>query len=285
MESTAGRMAATSCSPSQRSGKKMKRTLITLFVLLFSLHLHASESAQVMLFGTFHFQDAGLDVVKSKDINVFTAESQEYLQGLAQRLADFKPTRVLLEYNPRNDEEINGRYRDYLAGKYELPANEIYQLGFRLAKQAGHTRVYSFDNRDVEWQADAMFEYAKQHDSPEMNTFNEIIRTFTEEDEQARATLSLRELLMRANDADLERRNMDLYLSTNSIGAGDGYAGADSSASWWERNFRIYANIQQLAGPGERIIAIGGSGHMAILKQLLEIDQRLEAVAVNSYFD
>ena len=39
-----------------------------------------------------------------------------------------------------------------------------------------------------------------------------------------------------------------------------------------------------LAEPGERIIAIGGSGHMAILKQLLAIDGRLEGVAVDPYF-
>lgn len=47
------------------------------------------------------------------------------------------------------------------------------------------------------------------------------------------------------NDAEQERRNMDLYLATN---------------------------------------AIGGAGHMAILKQLLAIDGRLESVAVESYF-
>ena len=38
------------------------------------------------------------------------------------------------------------------------------------------------------------------------------------------------------------------------------------------------------AAPGERVIAIGGSGHMAILKQLLAIDGRLEGVAVDPYF-
>ena len=77
---------------------------------------------------------------------------------------------------------------------------------------------------------------------------------------------------------------MDLYLATNAIGAGDGYSGAVAAASWWKRNFFMYANIQKLAPPGERVIAIGGSGHMAILKQLLAIDTRLEGVAVNPYF-
>jgi hypothetical protein len=255
-----------------------------ILAILVTPSLLADESARVMLFGTFHFQDAGEDVVKNKDVDIFTPESQEYLLGLTQRLAEFKPTRVLLEYNPDNDEKINEQYREYLAGNFELPANEIFQLGFRIAKQSGHERVYSFDNRDVEWRAEAMFEYAKQHDSPEMKTFDEIIQQITAESEQARSTLPLAGLLKQQNDPAQERRNMDLYLATNAIGAGDGYSGAIASASWWERNFYMYANIQKLAAPGERIIAIGGTGHMAILKQLLAIDRRLEGVAVDPYF-
>jgi len=143
--------------------------------------------------------------------------------------------------------------------------------------------VIRFDNRDVEWQAEAMYEYARQHDSPEMKAHNEFIKSYTAESEQARATMSLKELLQRQNDFENERMNMDLYLATNSIGVGDGYSGAVSTASWWERNFYMYANIQKLAVPGERVIAIGGSGHMAILKQLLAIDSRLEGISVDSY--
>jgi hypothetical protein len=267
-----------------RLGNTTMKFLVSTIFLLMSLPLFAAQPGQVMLFGTFHFQDAGLDVVKSEDVDIFTAEAQEYLQGLTQRLQGYKPTRVLLEYSPENDELINERYRQYLEGTYELPANEIYQMGFRIAKQAGHERVYSFDNRDVEWEAEALFEYAEQHKPPEMDTFNQIIKSIGEERKEDRATMSLGDLLRHENDPETERNNMDLYLVTNPIGAGDGYSGAVASSSWWKRNFFMYANIQKLAAPGERVIAIGGTGHMAILKQLLAIDGQLEGVAVNSYF-
>jgi hypothetical protein len=88
-----------------------------------------------------------------------------------------------------------------------------------------------------------------------MVTFNEIIKSHTVDDEKARAGMGLHEVLKRSNDPDRDRLNMDIYLATNSIGAGDGYSGADASASWWQRNFRMFANIQQAAQPGERIIA------------------------------
>jgi len=54
----------------------MSRLLIALVLLLISLPLLAAQPAQVMLFGTFHFQDAGLDTVKVKDIDIFTEENQ-----------------------------------------------------------------------------------------------------------------------------------------------------------------------------------------------------------------
>lgn len=245
--------------------------------------LQAAEPGRVLLMGTFHFEDAGLDVVKSEDFDVMSADSQQYLQQLAQRLAEFKPTHVLLEYAPENEETVNQRFRDYLAGSFELPANEIYQLGFRVAQLAGLERVHSFDNRDVQWQADALFDYAQQHNPPEMQAFNQIIETVTREEEQARATLSLRDLLLRSNDAERDRLNMDLYLATNPVGAGEGFEGADAAASWWHRNFRMYANVQHHAAPGQRVLVLGGQGHIAILRQLLAIDRRLRAEDVHDY--
>ena len=262
----------------------MKKTLAALFMLFFIITAHATDPAKVLLIGAFHFSNPGKDVVKVDDVDVLDEASQQFLQQFAERLAGFKPTRVLLEYDPEKEDLINQRYSDYLAGTYELGVNEIYQLGFRIAKFSGLKAVQSFDHRDLQWQAEAMFEYAKVHESTEMKTFNEIIERITKEEAQARATENLRGLLMRSNNEERDRRNMDLYLATNAIGVGDGYSGADATASWWQRNFRMYANIQKVAQPGERLIVIGGQGHTAILKQLLRIDQRMEEEKVDGYF-
>lgn len=60
-------------------------------------------AAEVMLFGVFHFANPARDVVKTDQVNVMTAENQDYLEGLARRVAAFKPTAVLLEFNPDNE--------------------------------------------------------------------------------------------------------------------------------------------------------------------------------------
>lgn len=256
---------------------------ICVVSLLFWATAVMAEPAEVMLFGVFHFKDAGADMVKVEDINVLSEENQEYLDGLTSRLAEFNPTAVLLEYNPENEAQMNERYQAYLAGEFELQANEIYQLGFRIAKKAGLQRVYSFDHREVHWNAQPMFDYAEANDPAAMQAINALYQEITEEEAQVRKTMSLAELLTRANDPDRDRINMDSYLLTNAVGASDGWPGANATSSWWERNFRMYALIQKHATPGARVIAIGGQGHTSILKVLLGIDRRLQAEDVVPY--
>jgi hypothetical protein len=212
------------------------------------------EPAEVMLFGVFHFANPGLDTVKTEQINVMTEENQAYLEALADRIAEFNPTKILLEYPPEMDEKIQKRYQDYLNGTYELGSNENYQLGFRIASRSAAETVHGFDEQNVHWNAE----------------------------QQAHKTLTLKQLLLRANDAEQDRLNRSFYLMTNDVGEGDNFVGADATASWWHRNFRMFAVIQRYAQPGERVLVIGGQGHVAILKLFLDDDER-RAVDVTSY--
>ncbi|NQD36775.1 hypothetical protein HPT27_07030 [Permianibacter sp. IMCC34836] len=243
----------------------------------------SAAPAKVMLLGLFHFNNPGLDAVKFETIDVLKPASQAYLQALTERLSTFKPTKVLLEYDPQNEAQMNQRYQDYLAGKFELERNEIYQLGFRVAKLAGLRKVSSFDERNVNWNSD-YWTYMQEHDPEAMKAMENLIDSLSARFQHQHQTLSLRELLLVNNSPEEDRLNKDMYLLTNAVGASDGkYLGADASASWWQRNFRMYANIQLVATPGERVLVIAGQGHTAILRDLLRIDTRLVEEPVVPY--
>lgn len=236
---------------------------------------------QVMLVGTFHFSNPGRDAVKTRSLDVTTAESQQYLEALARRIAtSFRPTRVLLEYPPSSQADVERQFREFQRGQFELPVNEIYQLGFRVAKYSGLEQVRSFDHGDIEWQADRMLEYAEQNDPEAVADFNRKIEEMTAKSQLQQDSMSLQQLLELHNDAQELAANKALYIDTNEIGARDGYAGADAAASWWHRNFRMYANIQAEAHPGERVLVIGGSGHIAIIADFLHWDSRRKAADV-----
>lgn len=261
----------------------LARVILIIIFFYCSLGMAAEEEAQVMLFGVFHFSNPGNDVVKTAQIDVMTPENQVYLEGLARRIADFRPTVLLLEFDPENHARMQERYQQFIEGTYELGSNEIYQLGFRIAKLVGLETVYSFDERKVGWEAAELFEYMPKHDSETQAKMDGLIAEITEAHNLAHATKSLPELLMQSNDPQQDRLNKYLYILTNQVGAGHNFVGADSAASWWRRNFRMYANIQKHARPGERVVAIGGQGHTAILKDLLALDADRIAVDVRPY--
>ena len=110
-----------------------------------------------------------------------------------------------------------------------------------------------------------------------------LIEKISVDTQEAQNSLSLQKLLMRANDTDQDALNRAIYLLTNHVGDGDNFVGADAAASWWHRNFRMYALVQRYAQPGERVLAIGGQGHVAILRQLLADDRDRESVDIRRY--
>lgn len=243
----------------------------------------APGPAKVMVMGVFHFANPGLDMVKADVVDVATPGNQAYLAGLAERLAAFRPTDVLVECEPSAQAGQDAAFAAYRDGAAGLTVNEVQQIGFRVAKAAGLARVTCFDEGDVHWNADPMFAYIDAHQPDTKKAMDAMYASLSARESREQATLPLGQLLRLANDPERDRENKDLYIGTNAIDAGGGFAGADASASWWHRNFRMYANVQKAAAPGRRVLVVAGQGHTAILKDLLAIDGERAAEDVTPY--
>ena len=266
----------------------MKKTSLVLFCCyaLFSGMSSAAEDAEtvpasVMLLGTVHFANPGLDSVKSDVIDVTQPESQQWLEAFTSRLAkEFQPTVVVLEYPTALDEKINARYQDWRSGERALSINEIEQIGFRVAAAAGLPGVSGFDHTDVGWAAEPMFDWAKANAPERLAAMEAEIESLSAEQQRMQSTLSLGELLLINNDPADWAANRGLYIASNDLGALDDWSGADATASWWRRNLRMYALVQRAAQPGERVLVLAGSGHIAVIAQFLESDPSRKAVDV-----
>ncbi len=231
----------------------------------------AKAPAKVMLLGLFHFDNPGLDAVKYTPRDVMQANEQKYLVALSERLARFAPTKVLLEYPSARDAVINERYTEYVAGKYELPRNEIYQLGFRVAKLAGLKTVNGFDAETPPFDA-ALWGYLSSEPALEKR-LNDMIAAESAREESNHRTMSLKQILASSNSPREDLHNKGFYMTLNDVAASKGlFHGADASANWWHRNLRMYALVQMHAQPGERVLVIAGSGHTAILRDFLRAD-------------
>jgi hypothetical protein len=253
-----------------------------------SSFLDAGPRPKLMFLGTFHFADAGLDGYKPKhDINIMEPARQREVAALVERLARFRPTKVLIEARPADMEKLNGRYRDYLAGKYELKSNEIYQIAFRLAKRMGHTQLYGIDVKGRDYYDDAQWKVEKEKFglATAPAAWDQRFQKLYEYDDELKTTMPLVDFLRYINSPQRLRAGHGAYLTGIFHAADDeDHFGPDNLSGWWyDRNLRIFDQIWRAAhDPSDRALVLIGAGHLPILLHAAQSSPEFEWVDVLS---
>lgn len=266
-------------------------TLLGVLLLLvapgFVMQGHAQAAApagktEVLVLGTYHFANPGLDVVKVEVADVLSPAKQAEIRSIVEALARFRPTKIAVEQVPATAPRLDSAYRAYRASTHQLTRDETEQLGFRLAAMLEHPRLYPVDHRG-EFPFGPLMQYAAANDTAFVSEVNREMARITAESNQQHRDLTIPQILRAANDpADLARGHA-FYMRVAEVGAGDSYVGANLLARWYERNIHIFSNLQRVAEPGDRILLIIGSGHAPILRELVSADVRLTLVEANQF--
>lgn len=236
-----------------------------------------AEPAQVLVLGSYHFGNPGLDVVKTEVADVLSDEKQTEIKAVVEAVARFRPTKIAVERSPASADKLDGHYQSYRAGEHELTRNETQQLGFRLAARFEHERLHPVDYRN-DFPFEAVMGYAQEHDPAFVAFVGEEMARMAEDMNREQRESSVGEILRRHNDPEMLAEGHGMYMRFARVGAGDTNVGAELVAKWYERNIHIFANIQHLAEPGERVVVIIGAGHAPILRELIAADPDLELV-------
>jgi hypothetical protein len=238
--------------------------------------------AQVLVLGTYHFANPGLDVVKTNVADVLSAPKQAEIEAVVEALTRFRPTKIAVEERPESVARLDSMYAAYRAGKHTLTRNEEQQLGFRIAHRLNHPRLYAIDH-DGEFPFNELMAYAQHRDTAFVQWAQTAMGQIGAEQSRWQMEKSVGEILQLENDPKRIAWGHAHYLRFSRVGAGDTYVGATLLSKWYERNIRIFSDIQRLAAPGERILVIFGSGHAAILRELVAADPQLELVDARAY--
>ncbi|MCU7372302.1 DUF5694 domain-containing protein [Paucibacter sp. O1-1] len=122
------------------------RALALLTAALLLAPLPGLAEVQVMVLGSYHFANPGLDLHNAEVDDVLSARRQAELVELIERLASFRPSMVAVEARA---DALPGRalpgYRRYLSGEGPPDRNEIEQIGYRLARRMGLDQVLGVD--------------------------------------------------------------------------------------------------------------------------------------------
>jgi Family of unknown function (DUF5694) len=225
-----------------------------------------AQRAEVLVLGTFHMANPGHDIFNMQADDVLAPKRQAEMAQLMEVLKKFRPTKIAVESDAGSD-KIPKRYADYLAGKYQLTANEIDQIGLRLAKELGHKTVYAVD-ADGDFPYPRLLNYAKGSGrAKELDAIMDGFNQKTRAQGEYLATHTILETLLYMNADDKPAYEMGLYYRLGRFGDVGDWAGADLIADWFHRNIRIYSNIMKLVeSPNERVLVIYGAGHLGWLQ-------------------
>lgn len=250
----------------------MKIFIVIVLFTASTLSQQPAAKPEILILGTYHMANPGRDIFNMRADDVLSPKRQKEITELLEVLKKFKPTKVAIEsdiWSKRRTDE----YANYLAGKHTLTQNEIEQIGFRLAKEMGHAKIYPVDT-DGDFPMGRVMNYAKANGRKEqldatMAGWGALVK---EQDEYLQAHTIL-EVLGLMNSDTRAARDLGLYFELVRYGDPGDPAGADLLAAWYQRNIRIYQNIVKLIdSPNERILVVYGSGHLGWLRQNVASD-------------
>jgi hypothetical protein len=232
---------------------------------------------KIFLVGTFHFEYYNKDAYKvdrDKQVDIMSSQKQKELKELLEYISLFKPNKILVEAKP--EWEITDKYRKYKSQKIPLGKDEIMQIAFRLVERFKLDTIYSIDAGsiadDLPMTKDSI-KFKPYLDSIfkdySFRSNNDYIKFFKYKTSLS-TTITLLSYFEYINSPKVIQRNYGAYL-VGDFKLGE-FRGADALAIYWyDRNLRIFRNIQRAAtSPNDRILVLFGADHIAILDQLLK---------------
>jgi hypothetical protein len=252
---------------------------------------------RVLLFGTYHMDNPGLDEVNVDADDVLSDDRQAQLRDLADRIERWEADTVAVERPWDRADDLNDVYDRYRTGEYAYDTehefesthgerddpttecrSEVVQAGFRVADRLDHNRVHPIDcpatmsNEAAQELAERGFEPERKTDVPRLDT--EAMR--------ADVTRRLHDSTIPAylhwmnREQQLRKNHYGMFGQYVPYGDGDNFAGPEALGTWYQRNLEMVHNSWRAvdaddheAGDEYRVLLVVGSGHVRVLRHLL----------------
>lgn len=238
---------------------------------------------KIMILGTFHMEGS-CDVNGEKQEGIFTERRQKEIQELVDRIKKFNPTVVAVECEKRRNELLQEKYNTYLKSDILERENEVYQIGFRLAKQLGHEKVVG-----VDWMEEGVsrrgcgdvIAYLEEKEKELYGELQQYSSTLVKLDE----TTTILDAYRKMNSREEFEKSLAYYVNYARIGVKEDYYGLGWLLWWYQRNLIIFANLaeQVKTDSEERIFLLIGAAHRGILTEMLADSKLFEVVDALEY--
>ena len=247
------------------------------FKLLVGLALAVVSSAsaagtprtiEVMVLGTYHMGNPGLDLANAKADDVLKPNRQRELEALSLALEQFHPTKIMVERIAKTPALIDHRYVEFTPADLGKNSDERYQIAYRIANRLAFKTVYAIDEQPSDGEPDyfpfdKVQTWAKAHDEAQekLQANLDLAKSMAARIEQIQEHGAVADILIDQNRPERTIEDQKFYYDLLSFGDTEQQPGADLNAMWYLRNAKIFAKLMTVAEPGDRILVVYGAGH------------------------
>ena len=229
---------------------------------------------EILLVGTIHLgYTPDVNTLSEHDTDKY---SDIHFEQLTADLAKFQADQVFVEYPFESQKHVNAIYRseDVNEGFKE---NEIYQIGFRLAKKLGHKEIYAVDWNEQPEESIHLGLVAEGKSKVEYEKIMERIQTVIKKLSSIIQQGDIIKLYKYINSEEYITNDHKVYVDLMQLE--DEIAFEWVSKYWYYRNLRIVQNIKRSIKPEtKRAVILYGAGHNYLMKQQLEDDPFINVI-------
>ena len=223
---------------------------------------------------------------KSIEFDEENKQNQEDARKIAELISVFKPTVICVEVPTERNSELNLAYQKYLT-EPEMSANyygEVGLVAFEVGRMNNLDSIYGIDHK-LSYNYNIASEIENEIDPETFDTFQANPFAEIPELNLYEEGISLNEKLRRMNHPKF----LDLLITANAdmlsyVGTKNGFEGADEAAKYYQRNLRIYSNLNRLKLTNEdRVFILSGGSHTAFLNEFMKRSSKYEVVDTFDY--
>jgi hypothetical protein len=277
--------------------EKMKTALSLFLCILIALMAFGQDHAnppqtQIMTLGVFHFAYPNLDAVKTAEkdqISVLDEPYQSEIIAIAKALEEFNPTIIAVESMPDRQMIQDSLLGLYTKGLRTLRRNEIEQLGFRMAKDLNLERVWCVDDPGRHYpNIEEIFSDRNRLEAFERFYLENQHSEYLPPNPETRISSIIDELFENNRPERIKERLSVYLLHPFKYEEQEGdYTGVDfETGRWYNRNLRIFRNIQRIPqGPNDRILLIVGAEHLNLLNIFFDASREYDLISPLPYLE
>ncbi len=265
-------LAISSCKPTTEQIKPERLTTQPTF-----------SKIPVLNFATFHM--GGTSDANSAEFDENNRKNQEDAREIASMLAEFKPTIVCVEVPLDRNAALDSVFQAYLQnGNPSTYYGEVGMVAFEIAKISQLERLYGIDHK-----MDYNYMIGEEID----NTIDPVTyQEYTENPFKTTPGIAINEDSLSLLDR-LKLMNQPEYLNflieinadiLTHVGTENNFEGADEAAKYYQRNLRMYSNLNRIPKDStDRIFLIMGGSHTAFFNDFMRRSPKYELVDVFEY--